>query len=169
MAQSFNPDPVFNNSDSSESALLEESKIYIRRELDDHPCKWEVNAAALKVDISLLSHCTSKNKPGCMPIHRLVRWTKVMGPGLLRWLARKCGFELVPLNDQLGCPEPIPLIALFSAKAGAAVGETLSDVASDGRWDDDERRADLVGWLKVQSIVNGIVDGIEESLKAKAS
>ena len=59
--------------------------------------------------------------------------------------------------------------ALFSAKAGAAVGETLSDVASDGRWDDDERRADLVGWLKVQSIVNGIVDGIEESLKAKAS
>ncbi|WP_316411295.1 hypothetical protein [Mesoterricola sediminis] len=127
-----------------------------------------MSALELCVDVSLLSHWTSRSKPVCMPLHRLVRWTKVMGPGLLRWIARKCGFELVELAPNGNVPDPSSLVAIFSRKAGAAVGQTIEDIASGGTWDPEERRADLRTWLQVQSIVDGIVNGIQDSLKEHA-
>jgi hypothetical protein len=169
MSISFEHEVTQRNGDSCECPLLESLATKIRQELDDSSFpKWEQAAGPLKVDVSTLSKWTARSKPAPIPAYRLVRWTKVMGPGLLRWICRMCGYELIPIHEHLDCPEPIPLIALFSAKAGAAVGETLADIASDGQWDDSERRTDLVSWLKVQTLVDGIVRGIQATL-AKAS
>ena len=67
--------------------------------LDDATGKWECIAHDLGVDVSLLSHWTSGR--GQMPAYRLIRFTEVMGPGLLRWIAKRCGFNLVRVNECL--------------------------------------------------------------------
>ena len=154
------------NVDSGESALLEESRKVMRHELDEHPCgKWETIAHDLKVDDSFLSKWTARgSNKDFFPLFRLVVWTKFVGPGLLRWVARKCGYEIVALHRH-GHPSPTALVGLFARKSGSVLGHTLDDIASGGGWDDQEQHADLHGWMQVQTLVNGIVDGIQENLR----
>ena len=66
--------------------------------LEDAPDKWETIAHFLDVDVSLLSHWTSNRGP--MPLYRLIRLTKAIGPGLLRQIARRCGYEIVRINEK---------------------------------------------------------------------
>jgi len=64
--------------------------------LDDTSGKWETIANQLGVDVSLLSHWTSGR--GQMPAYRLIRFTQVCGPGLLRWIAKRCGYTLTRIE-----------------------------------------------------------------------
>lgn len=65
--------------------------------LDDASGKWETIALALRVDVSLLSKWTGSHK-NPMPAWRLIAFTKKVGPGLLRWIAKQCGYNLVRIE-----------------------------------------------------------------------
>lgn len=62
--------------------------------LDDASGKWETLAMGMDVDVSLLSKWTGSRK-NPMPAWRLVKFTEKVGPGLLRWIAQRCGYDLV--------------------------------------------------------------------------
>lgn len=79
--------------ETSDSQVLAE---VLHDALDNAPFKWELIAHELDVDSSLLSHWTSHRGP--MPAFRLIALTRCIGPGVLRWIARQCGFDLVPYN-----------------------------------------------------------------------
>lgn len=69
----------------------------VRRHLDDASGKWSAYADPLKTEETNLSKWAGRNST--MPAWRLIRWTKVMGPGLLRWIFRMCGYDLVALPE----------------------------------------------------------------------
>lgn len=154
------------NIDSPESELLEESREVMRRELHAHPCKWEQIAPKLGVDDSFLSKWTKRDSgKDFFPLFRLVRWTRFVGPGLLRWVAKQCGYEIVPRDAHMDVPEPAALVALFARKSGAAIGQTIDNITSGGTWDVGERQSDLQTWMQLQSTVDGVVDGLKASLR----
>jgi hypothetical protein len=121
-------------------------------------------ADGMKVDESTISKWKD-SRPGLpvMPAWRLVRWTKKVGPGLLRWIACQSGYDLVPHNRVAPCrpPKVERLVATFARHAGAAVGQTLDNIASDGVWTEKEKANDLALWLKIQHYVNNIVEGVQ--------
>ena len=167
MNGSFQAEDCHRNDDSAEFRLLEDSRAVMRRDLDNHPIpKWELISPKLGVDSSFLSKWTQRDsRKDFFPLFRLVRWTKVVGPGLLKWVAGQCGFEIIPKHAHLDAPEPTALISLFAVKSGKAIGLTIDHIASQGIWDEGERQTDLHTWMQIQSTVDGIVDGIRESLR----
>lgn len=65
--------------------------------LDDASGKWETVAGGIGVDVSLLSKWTGSRK-NPMPAWRLITFTKKVGPGLLRWIAKECGYTLTRIE-----------------------------------------------------------------------
>ena len=98
-----------------------------------------------------------------MPGDRISAWTELVGPGLLRWLAHKAGYDLVPRDSVPGqmIPSVERLLASFTREAGAAVGTTLDDIASNGSWTRKEKSNDLALWQHLQHLVNSIVDVLQ--------
>ena len=92
MASIGSPPPE-GGKDSHESSDRHEFDDELYDRLNDSPLKWECIAHQLGVDVSLLSHWTSGRGP--MPAYRLIKITEAIGPGLLRYIARKCGYDLV--------------------------------------------------------------------------
>jgi len=61
--------------------------------------KWETIATAMDVEESLLSKWASTTQPPMPGFHRLIEWTRIVGPGMLRWLAWQCGYEIRPITS----------------------------------------------------------------------
>jgi hypothetical protein len=129
-------------------------------------------AEALREDPGVFSHWMCENfGPGIanMPMDRLLAWTQLVGPGLLRWLARRCGYDLVPRGSApapLNMPHVEELLGAVSRHTGDAVGKTFEDIASNGEWTLDEKTNNLGLWLKIQHLVNGIVELLQRETAA---
>ena len=149
MEGNFASAPLQDQNLSYELTDRERFKRQLRIELENSSFKQFGIADDLGVDSSLISHWkeedTGKN---CMPAHWLMRWTRVAGPGLLRWVARQGGYDLVPRDSSApGLHATVEqLLGGFSTDAGAALGQVING------------KADLALWLKIQHLVNSIVD-----------
>lgn len=100
MAQSIGkklPEPLKVSCETSKDDARDISdRLY--EALEDSPDKWETIAHFMDVDVSLLSHWTSNRSP--IPLYRLKRLTRAIGPGLLRYVARQCGYDIVRINEK---------------------------------------------------------------------
>lgn len=100
MAQSIgkiSPEPLKVSCETSKDEARDISdRLY--EALEDSPDKWETIARFMDVDVSLLSHWTSNRGP--MPLYRLIRLTRAIGPGLLRYVAKQCGYDIVRIEEK---------------------------------------------------------------------
>jgi len=83
-----------------------------------------------------------EGKPSVMGAHWLPAWTREVGPGLLRWIAKEAGYGLVD-QDEAGPVEvtdSAQLLALISAHHGHVLAMIIQ-AREDGIIDDDERGA----------------------------
>ena len=111
--------------------------------------QWGI-ADGMRVTESAVSHW--KDSTSQLPAWRLVRWTRVVGPGLLRWIARQAGYDLVPRDSVPGRILSVEqMLSGFSVDAGAALGQTILG------------KTDLGLWLKIQGLVNSIVEIYQRS------
>ncbi len=164
MQPSIVSDPTQGQSDSHDSPLRERFKRQVRIEADHNEAKQEACAREMRVDPSLISHWGAER--GCdMPAWRLIGWTRTYGAGLLRWVAAQCGYEIVPTGPVSSKHDAQVLIALFSRHSGAALAQTIENIASDGAWTTEEKQADLRTWQRIQSFVNSIVDALEREAR----
>jgi len=93
MAESIGLNTNQGGKDSCESSDRRDLEDRLHKLLEDAPFKWECIAHEIGVDVSLLSHWTSGRGP--MPAYRLIKITETIGPGLLRWIAQRCGYDLI--------------------------------------------------------------------------
>lgn len=164
MHSSIASGPSHGQSDSHDSPLRERFKRQVRTETDHNDAKQEANARELRVDPSLISHWGADR--GCdMPAWRLIGWTRTYGAGLLRWVAAQCGYEIVPTGPATVQTDAQALIALFSRHSGAALAQTIENIASDGAWTAEEKQTDLRTWQRIQSFVNSIVDVLDREAR----
>jgi hypothetical protein len=78
--------------------------------------------------------------PAAMGAQWLPAWTREVGPGLLRWIAKECGFDLVD-EDEAGPVEvtdSAQLLALIAVHHGRLMGQIIQ-AREDGNIDDQER------------------------------
>jgi hypothetical protein len=136
----------------------------LQLELSGVPRK--VLAEELGADDVRLCRWLNDNYPDRFPADLLPVWTREVGPGLLNWIARETGRELVATDAALGLIEgdPVHLVALISRHSGATVAQTLEDIASGGQWDGQERKKALHAFLRLQALINGLVDELQREV-----
>lgn len=105
-------------------------------------CRRERKAIAPDMPVSLasLSDWLNTEKPGAMGAHWLVAWTREVGSGLLRWIAKETGFGLVD-QDEAGPAEvtdSAQLLALICQHHGHVLA-LIIQAREDGIIDDQER------------------------------
>lgn len=89
-----------------------------------------------------LSDWLNEGKPAGMPVWWLPAWTREVGPGLLRWIAKENGLALVD-QDEAGPVEvtdSAQLLALISHHHGHVLA-LIIQAREDGVIDDQERDA----------------------------
>ena len=97
-------------------------------------------APAFPVSVASLSDWLNEDRPAAMGGQWLPAWTREIGPGLLRWLAKEAGYDLVEAGE-LG-PVPVTdsaqLLALICTHHGRLVGQIIQ-AREDGSIDGQER------------------------------
>lgn len=99
-----------------------------------------------------LSDWLDVGKRSSKPAHHLAAWTREVGPGLLRWIARENGLGLVTEAGTAGPVEmadPGLLLALISIHHGMLMGQIIQ-AREDGIIDDRER-AEI--WPEIQRLI----------------
>ncbi len=99
-------------------------------------------AADLPVCQATLSDWMNEGKSAGMPVWWLSAWTREVGPGLLRWIAKENGLALVD-QDEAGPVEitdSAQLLALISQHHGHVMA-LIIQAREDGVIDDQERDA----------------------------
>jgi hypothetical protein len=98
-------------------------------------------APEFPVSLATLSDWFNEEKPAAMGAQWLPAWSREIGPGLLRYLAKEAGYDLVEAGE-LG-PVPVTdagqLLALISTHHGRLVGQIIQ-AREDGQITDEERR-----------------------------
>ena len=94
-----------------------------------------------------------------MPADRIPAWVELAGSGLLRHLARRCGYDLIPRGASIPPgvhPGLANLLNAFSASAGAAVGQAVEDLSLH-----EHKPLSLEAWVDIQHSVNAIVEMLQ--------
>lgn len=118
-------------------------------------CQRERKAIGADMGISqaTLSDWLSEGKIESMPAHMLPAWTREVGRGLLSWVARENGLDLVDREDS--APEVTDagqLLGLISIHHGKVMALILQ-ARIDGVIDDAERQAI---WTEIQRLLREI-------------
>ena len=109
-------------------------------------------AFEMGIDPSLISHWYSDATGGKpeMPVWRLIPWTGTYGPELLRWVARQCGYDLVPSGESMFTGSDVhKLVSVFAQESGLVTKDAL------------EGNMNVKDWQRIQCLVNRIVESLE--------
>lgn len=95
----------------------------------------------MRISQGLLSDWLNEKTRESMPAHWLDAWTREVGPGLLAWVAKENGFQLVRNEDAppTAVIDGSQLLALIAKHCGCLVAAVIQ-AREDGIIDDDERR-----------------------------
>lgn len=98
-------------------------------------------APEFPVSLATLSDWMNEDKPAAMGAQWLPAWTREIGPGLLRYLAKECGYDLVDAGEggPVECADSAQLLALISIHHGRLMGQIIQ-AREDGAITDQERQ-----------------------------
>ena len=128
-----------------EKIVLTHFKRRMRLEIELSGCQRKNIADEISTDQPQLSRWEHENYPGTLPSHLLPAWTRYVGPGLLAYLAREAGYDLVAGDDLDRMAEGVTAQSLGGISSALAVkhGKVLGliiQVLEDGKIRPDEEQ-----------------------------
>lgn len=134
-------------------------KKAMRLALENGSIAQKAVAIDLGVDEGCLSRYLSPEHPHALPIDLVPGWCESVGDaGVLRALAARCGYE-IRVNSERGiCPQTVQTLTVLLARhSGTSTGNLVQAIA-DGELSIEEARVCAPDLLRLQSIVNALVD-----------
>lgn len=121
----------------------------------------------LDIDSGTLSRYLSDEHPHVLPCDQLPGWVQSTGDAaLLRTLAARCGYELAPTCDHHAIRATTTrLTGLLAQRSGSTVAHLIEAVA-DGTITPQEQDSLRPELLRLQSVVNALVDAMTTNEKA---
>ena len=136
-------------------------KRAMRLALENGSIAQKAVAIDLEIDEGTLSRYLSPEHPHALPLDLLPAWVDSVGDaGLLRVLAARCGYEIHTSSVKPISPEAIQQLTVLLARLSGVATGNLVQALEDGVVSNDERKACAPGLLKLQSIVNALVDRV---------
>ena len=116
-------------------------------------------AADMGISPSLLCDWLNEGKPESMPAHHLDAFTREVGKGTLRWIARENGLGLVSEDDphHVEVTDSAQLLSLIAMHHGQLMGQIIQ-AREDGVIDDHERASI---WPEIQRLIRELEDEAE--------
>jgi len=134
-------------------------KKAMRLALENGSIAQKAVAIDLEIDEGTLSRYLSHEHPHALPVDLLPAWCESVGDaGVLRVLAARCGYEIHAESHKPIAPEALQQLTILLARLSGVATGNLIQALDDGVVSDDERKNNAPGLLKLQAIVNALVD-----------
>ena len=118
-------------------------------------------AIGIGMDQGQFSRVLSDEHNDALHAHSLPTLTREMGPGLMQWLALRCGGQYTHGAERVPQGSPVVLVGLLARETGATLQQLIQQL-EDHRWDADERMAALPGLRKLHALVSDLLRQADE-------
>lgn len=152
------------NTEQIVSTTVARLKRQARLQLEQSGIPRKALAEDLYTDETRLCRWLNDDYRDRFPADLLSAWTRELGPGLLSWIARDCGYDLVATDPRKFHPandDPVQLVALIARHSGITISETIEAISSGGMWTAEEKRHALSAFTRLQFLVNELVEELQ--------
>lgn len=136
-------------------------KSRLRLEVESSGLPHKAIAIGIGMDQGQFSRVLSDEHKDALHAHTLPMLTRELGPGLIEWLAVRCGGTYIHGAEPCRTEPPVVLIGLLAQQSGATVQQLIQQL-EDHVWSPGECTRAIPGLRKLHNLVGDILHQAEE-------